>query len=65
VCVASAIRLSRGSTKRGVRARCDEESMRPKTTSLHTLRYYRVALSSVLNRGKLWIKGLLHLRGER
>jgi hypothetical protein len=59
--VADATRLSCGPTKRGVCARCDEVSMRPNTTSLHALRYYRVALSLVLNRGKLWVKGLLHL----
>jgi len=61
VCVADAMRLSCGPTKRGVWGRCDEVSMRPNTTSLHALRCYRVALSLVLNSGKLWVKGLLHL----
>jgi hypothetical protein len=32
------------------------------TTSLHALRYYRVALSLVLKRSKLWVKRWLHAR---
>src|SRR5215212_1759849 len=53
-----------GPTKRrGVWARCDEGSIRPKTTSLHASRYYRVALGLVLNMRKLWVTGLLHSRG--
>jgi hypothetical protein len=59
------MRVSSGPMKRGVCARCDEVSIRPKTTSLHAWRYYRVALSLVLNVSKLWVKGLLHLRGGR
>src|SRR5215208_64804 len=55
------MRLSSGSTKGEVCARRDEESMRPNTTSLHALRYYRVALSLGLNRSKLWVKPLLPL----
>jgi len=54
-----------GPTKRGVWARCDEVSIRPKTISLHASRYYRAALGLVLNGSKLWVKGLLHPRGGR
>jgi len=52
-------------TKRGVWARSDAVSIRPKTISLHASRYYRFALGLVLNMRKLWVTGLLHLRGGR
>jgi hypothetical protein len=57
------MRVGSGPMKRRVCARCDEVSIRPKTTSLHASRYYRVAPGLVLNMQKLWVKGLLHLRG--
>jgi hypothetical protein len=60
-CEAAPLRAHKG----GVRARGDAVSIRPKTTSLHASRYYRVALSLVLNKSKLWVKGLLPFRGER
>jgi hypothetical protein len=59
--VAGAMRPRSGPTKRGVWARCDEVSIRPKTTSLHDSKYYRAAPGLVLNMRKLWVTGLLHL----
>ena len=50
--------------KVGVWERRDQIRMRLNTTtSLHAFRYYRVALSLVLKRSKLWVKGLLNFTG--
>ncbi len=63
MCVPDVMRLSSGSTK-GSRGRgVTNEYYRTRPRS--TLRYYRVALTLVLNRGKLWVKGLLHLLGSQ
>jgi hypothetical protein len=56
--------VSSGPTK-GVAGEVRRKYVSEHATSLHACRYYRVALTSVLNRGKLWVKGLLHLLGSR